>query len=196
MRLMTAWHMPTHSFPRPKSVAKTIGSEVPGNAENSFLCFGRRCNGPHLEAPRAVSYAIAFATLRTQGQHSSANLAVIQPNGTGFRQLTSGPQPGPAPIFGYEPVAWSASGSQLLAFYGGGQIATAIAVDTIHGGTRLISGAVWPRALSRDGSYVVGETPVATSDGFVARTNVLRVPWAGGNARVLLRKAMTPSFTG
>jgi hypothetical protein len=74
-------------------------------------------------------------------------------------------------------------------------VAAAYSVDPVHGGARFIGG-LWPFALSRDGNYVIGETPVTASGGFAGKTNILRAPWGGGKTQVLLRRAMNPSFSG
>ena len=57
---------------------------------------------------------------------------------------------------------------------------------------RLVAHSVSPAVLSR---YVIGQTGDAESTG-LAGSNVVRVPWAGGNKRVLLRQAVEPSSNG
>jgi len=54
---------------------------------------------------------------------------------------------------------------------------------------------VSPSALSRDGRYVIGQTGDAETTG-LAGSDVVRVPWAGGRRRVLLRQAVEASFNG
>jgi hypothetical protein len=124
------------------------------------------------------------------------NVAVIQPDGSGFRQLTH-----LRPIiyrFALFPVAWSADGTRLLGGIDGLDAWTAresYAIDPIHGGFRLIAHSVMPTALSRDGRYVVGQTGDPECCGF-KYSNIVRVPWSDGTKHVLLRHAMVASFNG
>ena len=137
--------------------------------------------------------AIAFSTVKPGGPYGiRLNVAVVKPNGTGFRRLTRF-----RPRFlqsGLSPVAWSANGRRLLAALGGQDTWQAYAVNPKRGGARAIRAFVTPAALSRDGRFVIGgdntESPEA------GRSNVVRVPWAGGKARVLLHRAASPGFNG
>ena len=79
--------------------------------------------------------------------------------------------------------------------FGGQDVFTAYAVDPRHGGARRIRAFVTPAALSRDGRFVIGGDN--TEESYDARSSdVVRVPWNGGRARVLLRRAASPSFNG
>jgi hypothetical protein len=140
--------------------------------------------------------AIAFATLKPRGRNYTFDVALIQPDGSGFRQITNF-RPD-TQLFGPVPVAWSTDGKRLLAGMTGLDAWVAresYAVDPIRGGVRLIAHSVSPAAISRDGRYVVGQTGDAESTG-LANSNVVRVPWGGGAKRVLLRQAVEPSFNG
>jgi hypothetical protein len=138
--------------------------------------------------------AIAFSTVKPGGPYGlKLNVAVVKPNGTGFRRLTRF-----RPRFlqsGLSPVAWSANGRRLLAALGGQDTWQAYAVNPKRGGARAIRAFVTPAALSRDGRFVIGgDNTEASFD--PGRSNVVRVPWTGGKARVLLRRAGSPGFNG
>jgi hypothetical protein len=140
--------------------------------------------------------AIAFCSVKPRGKEFTFDAAVVQPDGTGFRQLTRFRPT--EQLFGLHPTAWSADGKRLL---GGGIGRDAYtfrflyAIDPVRGGSRLIADSVSATALSRDGRYAVGQTGDAASTG-LAGSNVVRVPWTGGKARVLLRQAVEASFNG
>jgi hypothetical protein len=142
--------------------------------------------------------AIAFSTVQKRGaRRFTFNAALIQPDGTGFRQLTRFHPT--TELYGLLPRAWSADGTRLLAGLAGLDAwvyREAYAVDPIHGGSRLIAHSVSPAALSRDGQYVIGQTGDAETTG-LAGSNIVRVPWArGGRRHILLRHAVEPSFNG
>ena len=139
---------------------------------------------------------IAFATLKPLGLNFTLDVAVVKPDGSGFRRLTRF-RPS-ADLYGPHPVTWSANGKRLLAGIVGRDAWTAresYAVDPIRGGVRLIAHQVSPSVLSLDGRYVIGQTGDAATTG-LAGSNVVRVPWAGGTKRVLLRQAVEPSSNG
>ena len=139
---------------------------------------------------------IAFATLKPRGRNFTFDTAVVKPDGSGFRRLTRFRPT--AELFGPYPVAWSADGRRLLAGMNGPDAWTAresYAIDPIRGGVRLIAHSVSPSALSRDGRFVIGQTGDSETTGN-AGSNVVRVPWAGGRAQVLLRQAVLASFNG
>jgi hypothetical protein len=142
--------------------------------------------------------AIAFSTVKSRGaRRFTFNAALIQPDGSGFRQLTRFRST--TELYGLLPRAWSADGKRLLGGLAGLDAWTyreSYAIDPIHGGSRLIAHALSPAAFSRDGRYVIGQTGDAETTG-LAGSNIVRVPWArGGRKQILLRHAVEPSFNG
>jgi len=148
----------------------------------------------HAAAPVWGPHAIALSTVKPGGPAGSTlDVAVFKADGTRFRRLTHF-----HPRFfqtGLSPVDWSANGKRLLAALGGQDTFEAYAVDPKRGGARRIRASVTPCALSGNGRFVIGgDNTEASYD--AARSNVVRVPWGGGKARVLLRHAGSPSFNG
>jgi hypothetical protein len=148
-------------------------------------------------APVWGPIAIAFSNV-ISGPRSDIvrNIGVVQPDGTGFRQITR-LRP-TVELFGFRPVAWSADGTRLL---GGGvgsdgwYFSEAYAIDVVRGGARWIAPGVTPSGLSPDGRYVIGH--VYSSDRMLRYgIQVVRVPWGGGPKRVLLNHAFSPSLGG
>jgi hypothetical protein len=147
--------------------------------------------------PTEIAFSV-FGSRAHLGRYNFdvSNVAVIRPDGSGFRQLTH-----LRPIiyrFGVFPVAWSTDGTRLLGgIYGLDAWTTreSYAIDPVHGGFRLIAHRVMPSALSRDGRYVIGQTGDPECCGF-KYSNIVRVPWSGGRKRVLLSHAMVASFNG
>jgi hypothetical protein len=141
--------------------------------------------------------AIAFSIVKPGARHDNLDVAVIQPDGSGYRRLTRFRMT--RDLWGLYPVAWSADGKRLLAGLWGLDAwvhLEAYAVDPIRGGSRLIAHRLSAAALSRDGRYVIGQTGDAESTG-IAGSNIVRMPWArGGKKGVLLRHLIEPSFNG
>lgn len=140
--------------------------------------------------------AIAFSTVTPRGRHYTFNVAVVKPNGGGFRRLTHFRPT--TELYGPFPVAWSADGKRLLGGIAGLDAWTfreSYAIDPIRGGSRLIAHSVAPSAFSRDGRYVIGQTGDAETSGLYG-SNIVRVPWGGGKKHVLLRHAVGASFNG
>jgi hypothetical protein len=139
--------------------------------------------------------AIAFAAITGTARAPRYEVALIQPDGSGYRQLTNFRET--SEFFGPEPKFWSADGSRLLGGVVGRDAWThkiSYAIDLASGRLRKIADIV-PSAISRDGRFVVGATGDAATTG-VARSNIVRVPWAGGSQRVLIRGAHIASFNG
>ncbi len=139
---------------------------------------------------------IAFAATRREGKYNAADVATINPDGSGLRLLTAlKPR---QQLFAIHPVAWSADGTKLLAGISGLDAWTgreAYGVDAVNGGLHLIAHGVAPAALSRDGRFVYGPTGDPECCGY-ATSNIARVPWAGGKPKVLVPHSMSVSFNG
>lgn len=138
---------------------------------------------------------IVFSTVRP-GRHADAlNIASINEDGSGFRQLTR-VKTGKT-FFGLYPIAISAEGTRLVSGVSGadGEWLNTWGVDLVHGGARLIAPRVEATAISRDGRYVIGQTGDIECCGF-KYTDIVRIPWSGGGRRTLLRHAMSASFNG
>jgi len=158
----------------------------------------RTLRGGTAASPAWGPDAIALGVLKPRGfgANTTANVALIHPDGTGYRQITDF-RPD-AELFGPVPVAWSADGKRLLAGMTGGYAWVAresYAVDPVRGGARLIAHQVSPSVLTRDGRYLIGQTGDEATSGLDG-SNVVRVPWAGGKQRILLRQAVEPSLGG
>jgi hypothetical protein len=142
--------------------------------------------------PSTIAFSVAKAGRNTV---PAVNVAVVRPDGGGFRQLTN-----VRPNLlqgGLVPVAWSADGKRLLGGQGGQDTWLAYAIDPIRGGSRKISTRMTPAAISRDGNFVIGDTTGGEDFG-PKGSNVVRAPWEPGaaGARVLLRNAKDPSYSG
>jgi hypothetical protein len=141
--------------------------------------------------------AIAFSVVSSRPRYDVLNVALIQPDGSGLRQITH--IHATLRIFAVFPVAFSSDGTRLLGGVYGQDAWTAresYAIDPIHGGFRLIAHAVMPSAFSKDGKYVIGQSGDPECCGY-KYSNIVRVPWArGGKRRVLIRHAMVASYNG
>jgi Tol biopolymer transport system component len=140
----------------------------------------------HASLPVWGSQQIAFSALSGHDDVVS-NIAAINPDGSGFRQLTHS-HSGSA----LYPIDWSSDGTRLLAADYAQTTPLSLAVDPVTGDTRVIARHVDPDALSTDGRVVIGHTgnPFCCSADPI---NVVRVPWAGGKPHILIRKAFDAS---
>jgi Tol biopolymer transport system component len=138
---------------------------------------------------------IAFSTVGQGRRFDVLNIATINPDGSGFRQLTH-VKVRPT-FFGLYPIAMSADGTRLVSGVNGsdGEWLNTWGVDLVHAGARLIAPRVEATGFSKDGRYVIGQTGDVECCGF-KYTDIVRVPWSGGGQKVLLRHAMSASFNG
>lgn len=97
--------------------------------------------------------------------------------------------------FGLTPTAWSASGNQMLAEFGGQDTSYAVAVNPANGRERTLTrerevGFIGT-ALSSDGTTVLG-----WQGGFEPGPSrrVVSIPYAGGRPTVLVRNATEPDW--
>jgi Tol biopolymer transport system component len=139
--------------------------------------------------------AIAISVVKRRPRFDLLDVATVQPDGTHFRQLTR--IRSTSIFFGLRPLAWSADGARLLASVNGadGYWLNTYGIDAVRGGARLIARHVEPTALSRDGRYIIGQNGDAECCGY-QHTDIVRIPWKGGKPRVLLRHAMSASYSG
>jgi hypothetical protein len=153
-----------------------------------------------VEFPAFGPSQIAFARV-TQPKHQtfpSINIWAVKPNGTGLRRITRFKpivrQAGGFVLNGLLPVAWSRNRILAAAMTQQGILPfDSWAVDPVKRRYRKISQRLAPQGLSRDGRFVLGETGTNTTA--TAHPNVVRVPWTGGKAVVLLRNAKSASWT-
>lgn len=144
--------------------------------------------------PTKIAFARTFKARRREDAPKS-NVWLMNPDGSGGRQLTR--QKAPFLISGPAPLAWSASGAQLLAEVGGQDTSYAEGVNPRSGAVHRLArhentetGLV-ATGISRDGSTVL-----AATGGFDpgSRHNIVTVPFAGGTPKVLVRGAFAPSW--
>lgn len=141
--------------------------------------------------------AIVFSRITRaprKGDSPKANLALVQPDGSGRRALTTDHVP--YLLYGLTAVAWSADGGALAAEFGGQDFSQGYAVDPVTGKSRALSQEnlqLDTFGISRD-----GVTVLAATGGYGPGTahDVVTVPWRGGTPTVLVKKAWTPSWSG
>jgi len=140
---------------------------------------------------------IAFVKLlgAKQRKYGPKNeLFLMNENGSGQQRLTH-TKVGPL-LSGLTPLAWSESGTRLLAEFGGQDTSYAVTVNPRTGAERRIGPAgeqgFVATALSRDGSTVLGFT-----GGFEPGPNhaVATVPYGGGKATTLVKGGYEPDWS-
>jgi Tol biopolymer transport system component len=118
---------------------------------------------------------------------------LMNPDGGGARQLTHVKVP--LLITGLVPRAWSRDGSRLLAEFGGQDTSDAFTIDPRTGAARDLrppfGDGLTGFGLSADGRYVLAQTGGIDSG---TPHSVVRIPYGGGRARVLARRASRPSW--
>ncbi len=137
--------------------------------------------------------AIAFSTVSRRAGRDILNVALIQPDGTSFRQVTRFRPDIRQGLWGLEPRAFSANGARLLGRLWAREAGTieSYAIDPVRGGFRLLASGITSNALTPDGRYLIG-----CNGNHLDRAHTWRVPWSGGKQRVLLRRACAPSLGG
>jgi hypothetical protein len=121
-------------------------------------------------------------------------LFLMNPRGKGVKRLTH-TKVGQL-LQGLFPTAWSANGKRLLAQFGGQDTTYAVGVNVQTGAQKPIVKAAEQglvgTAISADGKTVYG-----AEGGFEPSNNqsVVRVPFGGGKAKVLVKNATLPSFS-
>jgi hypothetical protein len=142
---------------------------------------------------------IAFARTSIVREHREkapkSNVWLMNPDGSQARPLTR--QKAPFLLAGPSPLAWSASGAQLLAQFSGEDTVYGEGVDPQTGAVHVLSPGksiaygLIAAGISRDGSTVL-----ATTGGFEPGPghNIVTVPFAGGPPTTLVRNAFAPSW--
>jgi Tol biopolymer transport system component len=121
-------------------------------------------------------------------------LFLMDPGGAKVKRLTH-TKVGPL-LSGLTPTAWSDNGRRLLAEFGGQDTSYAVAVNPGTGGQRPLTKereqGLIGAALSSDGKWIL-----AATGGFEPGPghDVVRVPYAGGRAKVLARNAYSPEWS-
>ncbi|HEX3737408.1 MAG TPA: hypothetical protein VHV53_07670 [Solirubrobacterales bacterium] len=99
---------------------------------------------------------------------------------------------------GLTPLAWSESGKQLLAEFGGEDQSYAVAVNAVTGAQKALTDnpemGFIGAGLSPDGKTVLGTTGLGF--GPHPHPNVVTVPFKGGKEKVLVKGAFEPSWGG
>ena len=146
--------------------------------------------------PSKIAFARTVKAKRKEDAPKS-NIWLMNPNGSQARQLTRAKAPfltsGPSPL------AFSASGSRLIAEFGGQDTSYGQGVDLRTGALhlfsrkRLVGYQLIAAGISRDGSTVLAMTGGLEPS---ASNNIVTVPFAGGPLKVLVRGAYAPSWNG
>lgn len=140
---------------------------------------------------------IAFVKLLGAEQRRygpKSEIFLMNENGTGQKRLTN-TKVGPL-LFGLTPLAWSESGSRLLAEFGGQDTSYAVTVNPRTGAQKRIGppgeqGFI-ATALAKDGTTVLGFT-----GGFEPGPDhaVATVPYGGGKAKTLVKGGYEPDWS-
>jgi Tol biopolymer transport system component len=104
-------------------------------------------------------------------------------------------------VFGLFPTAWSASGNQLLAEFGGQDTSYAVAVNPKTGKeTNLSPGnsetGFQGVALTPDGKTVLGSIGYFDGGGGADQLKIASIPYKGGKAKVIVKGGFDPSWGG
>jgi Tol biopolymer transport system component len=121
-------------------------------------------------------------------------LFLMKPNGGQVKRLTHTKV---EPLLsGLSPIAWSASGEQLLAEFGGQDTTYAVTVNPETGAERALTSerevGFVGTAISKDGKFVLGSL-----GGFEPGPGheVVRIPYKGGKPKVLAENASEPDWS-
>jgi Tol biopolymer transport system component len=145
--------------------------------------------------PTQIAFARSF---KAKGREDApkSNIWLMNPNGSGAHQLTR--QRAPFLLSGPVPLDWSASGSRLLAQFGGQDTSYGEGVNPSTGAVHKLSRKksialeLVAAGISRDGSTVLAATGGYDPGG--GNNNVVTVPFAGGPLRLIARHAFAPSW--
>jgi Tol biopolymer transport system component len=125
------------------------------------------------------------------------DLYLMNADGKGVKRLThTKVDPLTAGLF---PTAWSASGKQLLAEFGGQDTSYAVAVNPRTGAERNLSAGNTETGFAGVALTANGKTVLGYIGGFEGGSNALKiasVPYKGGKPKVLVRGGFSPSWGG
>jgi Tol biopolymer transport system component len=145
--------------------------------------------------PAAIAFARYFSVRRKGQDEPKVNVWLMKPDGTGAHQLTR--VKAPFLLSGPTPLAWSASGAQLLAEFGGQDTVYGQGVDPRTGAVhtfsrnRKVATQLVATGISRDGSTVLAATGGFFPEG---PHDIVAVPYAGGPPKLLVRGGFLPSW--
>jgi Tol biopolymer transport system component len=145
-----------------------------------------------LWGPQRIAYA-RYQRPARRGDGPKLNLWLLNPDGTGRRQLTHDRVP--FLLAGLTPTAWSADGTRLLAEFGGQDTAYAVTVDPATGAERVVgtkSQGFLATGLSADGSTILG-----SSGGFEwpRPAHIVTAPYTGGTPKTLVARGQSPDWS-
>ena len=142
-----------------------------------------------------IVFVREFGTANPQNGPKN-QLFLMNENGERISRLTNtkvGPLGG-----GLMPTAWSESGNQLLAEYGGEDMSYAVAIDPTTGAEKKLTSnpesGFAGTAISPDGSTVLGDAGIGF--GGAPKPKVVTVPFKGGPQKVLVPGGYEPSWGG
>jgi Tol biopolymer transport system component len=125
------------------------------------------------------------------------DLFLMNANGKGVKRLT---HTAVAPLVsGLFPTAWSASGNQLLAEFGGQDTSYAVAVNPKTGAEKNLSPGNSETGFAGVALTPDGKTALGYIGGFEGGGNTLKivsVPYKGGKPKVLVSGGFAPSWGG
>lgn len=125
------------------------------------------------------------------------DLYLMNENGKGVKRLTH-TKVGDL-VVGLFPTAWSASGNELLAEFGGQDTSYAVAVNPKTGAERNLSPGNSETGFSGVDLTPDGKTVLGYLGGFEGGGNTLKiasVPYKGGKAKVIVKGGFNPSWGG
>jgi hypothetical protein len=180
-------HFPASSDIYTVAVAGGVPKRITANHRSTVPVWG----------PTKIAFARTFKARGRREDAPKSNVWLMNPDGSQARQLTRAKAPfllsGPAPL------AWSASGAQLLAQFGGQDTAYGEGLNPLTGAVHRLTAKksialqLQAAGISRDGSTVL-----ATTGGLEPGPGsaVVTVPFAGGPPTTLIRGAFAPSWNG
>jgi len=183
------------------SRARTVNYKAPNDVFVAAVAGGQPrnlTNDGHSAYPVWGPTQIAFSRWRLHygPKHAESgpayNISVINPDGSGRRDVTNVKVP--YLLSGLIATDWSADGTKLLTQFTGQDTNYAVGVDVASGQTHTIG----PKtelgfngvSLTADGSTVLGTLGPPEQVG-----NVVTIPFAGGAATTVVRRAFEPFWT-